>query len=108
MLSRGSVQGAAHIVSLLSGRVRYSVQRIADAYELLGATQLDEFNDVSAALAAWRRATAIRNSMRHYTEKTPVSINATDKLNDGTFKMGLVIRILNIVLGHIIILLISN
>lgn len=65
-------------MSLLSGRVRYPPHRMADAYELLGATQLDEFNDVSAALAAWRRATAIRHSAREYVEKTPVSTTRHD------------------------------
>ncbi|KAL0861190.1 hypothetical protein ABMA27_009671 [Loxostege sticticalis] len=71
-LRTACLKGAAQIVSLLSGRVRYPPHRMADAYELLGATQLDEFNDVSAALAAWRRATAIRHSARDYVEKTPV------------------------------------
>lgn len=45
---------------------------MADAYELLGSTQLDEFNDVTAALAAWRRATAIRHSCGAYIPKRPV------------------------------------
>lgn len=56
-LRTACLKGAAQIVSLLAGRVRYSAARMADAYELLGSTQLDEFNDVTAALAAWRRAT---------------------------------------------------
>lgn len=51
------LKGAAQAVALLVARVPYPPARQADAYELLGATQLDEFNDVAAALAAWRRAT---------------------------------------------------
>lgn len=60
-LRTACLKGAAQVVSLLAGRVRYPAARMADAYELLGSTLLDEFNDVTAALAAWRRATAIRH-----------------------------------------------
>ncbi|XP_047539896.1 uncharacterized protein LOC125073204 isoform X3 [Vanessa atalanta] len=61
-LRTACVKGATQIVNLLLSRVRYMPSRVADAYELLGATQLDEFNDADAALASWRRATAIRHS----------------------------------------------
>ncbi|XP_028176416.1 protein fem-1 homolog A [Ostrinia furnacalis] len=71
-LRTACLKGAAQIVALLAARVRYPAARLADAYELLGATQLDEFNDVAAALAAWRRATAIRHAGPVYVEKTPV------------------------------------
>ncbi|XP_046973071.1 tonsoku-like protein isoform X1 [Vanessa cardui] len=56
-LRTACVKGATQVVSLLLSRVRYTPSRVADAYELLGATQLDEFNDADAALASWRRAT---------------------------------------------------
>lgn len=56
----GSVQGATRIVySLLA--LGFCPARAADAYELLGATQLDEYNDATAARNSWRAATAIRN-----------------------------------------------
>ncbi|XP_041978092.1 protein fem-1 homolog A [Aricia agestis] len=68
-LRTACLKGATQIVELLVSRVQYSAERVADAYELLGATQLDEFNDVHAALAAWRHATAIRHAHGQYIEK---------------------------------------
>ncbi|XP_038219572.1 protein fem-1 homolog CG6966 [Zerene cesonia] len=56
-LRTACLKGAEPIVALLLGAAPYSASRRADAYELLGATQLDEFNDVAAALASWRKAT---------------------------------------------------
>ncbi|KAG6464429.1 hypothetical protein O3G_MSEX014505 [Manduca sexta] len=70
-LRTACLKGASQIVRLLTSRVRYSPERLADAYELLGSTLLDEFNDVSAALAAWRRATAIRHAGGGYLSKRP-------------------------------------
>lgn len=70
-LRTACLKGAAQAVALLAARVRYPPARLADAYELLGATQLDEFNDVSAALAAWRRATALRHAGGRYLPKLP-------------------------------------
>ncbi|KAM3958636.1 ankyrin repeat protein mann-cup [Aphomia sociella] len=70
-LRTACLKGAAHIVALLAARVPYAPERLADAYELLGATQLDEFNDVGAALAAWRRATALRHAGGRYLPKRP-------------------------------------
>ncbi|CAK1594787.1 unnamed protein product [Parnassius mnemosyne] len=70
-LRTACLKGAAQIVNLLCSTVSYSPARIADAHELLGATQLDEFNDVAAALASWRRATAIRHAYGAYIEKRP-------------------------------------
>lgn len=68
-LRTASLKGAAQIVRLLATRVRYSAERLADAHELLGATLLDEFNDVSAALAAWRRGTTLRHAAGGYVRK---------------------------------------
>lgn len=70
-LRTACLKGASQIVRLLTSRVRYGPERLADAYELLGSTLLDEFNDVSAALAAWRRATAIRHAGGAYLPKRP-------------------------------------
>ncbi|OWR41527.1 fem-1 A protein [Danaus plexippus plexippus] len=69
-LRTACLKGASQIAALLLSRVRYSPARTADAYELLGATQLDEFNDVAAALGSWRRATAVRHAHGGYVEKT--------------------------------------
>ncbi|CAG9794625.1 unnamed protein product [Diatraea saccharalis] len=79
------LKGAAQVVSLLCSRVRYSAARVADAYEVLGATQLDEFNDVTAALAAWRRATAIRHGGGggRYIEKTGFCCEAASRALGG-------------------------
>ncbi|CAH2096687.1 unnamed protein product [Euphydryas editha] len=68
-LRTACLKGAAQIVALLLARVAYPPERVADAFELLGATQLDEFNDVGAALGSWRRATAIRHSHGAYLTK---------------------------------------
>ncbi|XP_072932133.1 protein fem-1 homolog A-like [Epargyreus clarus] len=62
-------KGAGQIMKMLLSRGTYPLWRVADAYELLGATQLDEFNDVSAALVSWRQATALRHSTEQYEEK---------------------------------------
>ncbi|XP_049880625.1 protein fem-1 homolog A isoform X2 [Pectinophora gossypiella] len=70
-LRTACLKGAAQIVTLLMSRVRYGAARAADAYELLGATQLDEFNDAHAALAAWRRATCLRHARGAYAAKRP-------------------------------------
>ncbi|XP_048001643.1 protein fem-1 homolog C isoform X2 [Leguminivora glycinivorella] len=70
-LRTAALKGASQVVALLAARVRYGPSRLADAYELLGATQLDEFNDVSACLAAWRRATALRHATGTYVPKVP-------------------------------------
>lgn len=72
-LRTACLKGAAQVVALLLARVYYEPAARADAYELLGATSLDEFNDVSAALGAWRRATLIRHTAAAgYLEKRPV------------------------------------
>ncbi|XP_045780250.1 protein fem-1 homolog C isoform X1 [Maniola jurtina] len=63
-LRTAALKGAAQVVALLLAREPADAARAADALELLGATQLDEFNDAAAALQAWRRATALRAAHR--------------------------------------------
>ncbi|CAH2058936.1 unnamed protein product, partial [Iphiclides podalirius] len=70
-LRTACLKGAAPVVALLARHVRYCPARLADAHELLGATQLDELNDAPAALASWRRATALRHAYGAYVEKAP-------------------------------------
>ncbi|GBP44129.1 Protein fem-1 homolog A [Eumeta japonica] len=71
-LQTACLKGAAHIVQLLVQRVPYTDERLADAFELLGSTQLDEFNDMPLALSYWRRATALRHRWSYYLEKRPL------------------------------------
>lgn len=40
----------------------YSLERVADAYELMGSTCLDEHHDSQLALKFWRAAVQLRNS----------------------------------------------
>lgn len=68
-LRTACLKGSTQIVRLLLSRAQYPPERVADAYELLGATQLDEFNDVAGALDSWRRATALRHAQPRYLEK---------------------------------------
>ncbi|CAG9134834.1 unnamed protein product [Plutella xylostella] len=68
-LRTAALKGAASIVTLLTSRGRYSVDALADAYELLGATQLDELNEIGSALANWRHATALRHTESGYIPK---------------------------------------
>lgn len=72
-LRTACLKGAAQVVRLLTSRVSYERERLADAHELLGATLLDEFNDVGGALAAWRRGTALRHSGGAYLRKRPAA-----------------------------------
>ncbi|KPI93633.1 Protein fem-1-like A [Papilio xuthus] len=65
------LKGAAQAVAVLTEATHFCPARVADAYELLGATQLDDFNDLTATLLAWRRATAIRNAYGPYIDKRP-------------------------------------
>ncbi|KPJ10037.1 Protein fem-1-like CG6966 [Papilio machaon] len=65
------LKGAPQVVAVLSAATHFCPARVADAYELLGATQLDEFNDLTATLISWRRATAIRHAYGPYIGKQP-------------------------------------
>ena len=47
---------------LVTSQVQYSQERLADAYELIGATFVDENRDVPTALSYWRQALLIRYS----------------------------------------------
>lgn len=46
--------------SVARRQVCYSARRLADAYELLGATFVDEHRDIPTALQYWRRALDLR------------------------------------------------
>ncbi|CAK1540877.1 unnamed protein product [Leptosia nina] len=72
-LRTACLKGASLIVDslLAADPPYYNLERAADAYELLGATEFDEFNDVAGALSSWRHATAIRHRGTEYLEKRP-------------------------------------
>ena len=53
--------GATQIFEYLVASVPYSVERICDAYELMGSTCLDEHHDLQLALQFWRTAVQLRN-----------------------------------------------
>lgn len=59
-LRMACIKGATAIFELLRERVEYESERLADAYELLGSTLLDEHNDTQSALQHWITATQIR------------------------------------------------
>ena len=52
--------GATQIFEYLVVNVPYTVERIADAYELMGSTCLDEHHDLQLALQYWRQAVRTR------------------------------------------------
>lgn len=53
--------GATQIFEYLITNVPYNLERIADAYELMGSTCLDEHHDLQLALQYWRNAVQLRN-----------------------------------------------
>lgn len=59
-LQTACIKGACQIFEYLIEVVSYPPDRIADGYELLGTTFLDEHHDIQAALQYWRKATNIR------------------------------------------------
>lgn len=59
-LRTACLKGAQAIFDLLRERVNYEPERLADAYELLGSTLLDEHNDTQSALQHWLTAVQIR------------------------------------------------
>ena len=61
-LRRYSIQRAHSVPSdlIVPPQVQYSDSRLADAYELIGATFIDELHDIPTALSYWRQALCIR------------------------------------------------
>lgn len=60
-LQTAALKGATQIFEYLVASVPYSVERICDAYELMGSTCLDEHHDLQLALQFWRTAVQLRN-----------------------------------------------
>ena len=55
------IPGATQIFEYLVANIPYSLERIADGYELMGSTCLDEHHDLQLALQYWRTAIQLRN-----------------------------------------------
>ncbi|XP_046449498.1 protein fem-1 homolog A-like [Daphnia pulex] len=60
-LQTSCLKGATQIFEYLITNVPYNLERIADAYELMGSTCLDEHHDLQLALQYWRNAVQLRN-----------------------------------------------
>uniref|UniRef100_A0A1B0BWH6 SOCS box domain-containing protein n=1 Tax=Glossina palpalis gambiensis TaxID=67801 RepID=A0A1B0BWH6_9MUSC len=63
--------GAHQIFDYLKNNLEYSLERIAEAHELIGSTFLDEHNESRVAILHWRLAQHIRASQTPYIEKFP-------------------------------------
>lgn len=61
-LQTACIKGACQIFEHLVHAIPYPPERIADGYELLGTTFLDEHHDIQAALQHWWKAMHIRNA----------------------------------------------
>lgn len=77
-LQTSCLKGALDIFAHLTSRISYSDEVLANAYELLGSTFLDEHNDVSSALMHWRKAQAIRekNPACKLEKRSPAPLRA--------------------------------
>ncbi|XP_063238060.1 protein fem-1 homolog A [Bacillus rossius redtenbacheri] len=62
-LQTACLKGATKILEYLVSQISYAPERLADAYQLLGSTFLDEHNDSFAALSHWHTAAQIRQTL---------------------------------------------
>ncbi|KAJ8960036.1 hypothetical protein NQ318_009473 [Aromia moschata] len=63
-LQMACLKGATRIFDYLTANISYPPEKLANAHELMGATYLDEHNDVAVALFHWKEALAIRQTHR--------------------------------------------
>lgn len=70
-LQTACLKGAQQIFDYLRTKVTYSTERLADAYELIGSTFLDEHNELRLAILYWSLAHHIRMRDNVYTPKLP-------------------------------------
>lgn len=59
-LQMACLKGAKQIFDYLTANIKYPPEKLANAHELMGATFLDEQNDVTEALSHWKEALIIR------------------------------------------------
>lgn len=67
-LQMACLKGANRIFDYLIKNICYSPEQLANAHELMGATYLDEHNDLAVAKFHWREALAIRETHGMYIE----------------------------------------
>lgn len=60
-LQLAALKGAIEIFDFLLATKNYPKERIANCYELLGSTLLDEFNDSNSAIGYWKTAMEFRS-----------------------------------------------
>lgn len=65
-LQMACLKGAKPIFEYLITNINYSPEKLANAHELMGATYLDEQNDVGEALSHWKEALIIRQTVGKY------------------------------------------
>ncbi|XP_032596317.1 protein fem-1 homolog C isoform X2 [Drosophila grimshawi] len=70
-LRTACLKGAHQIFDYLKKELTYTVDRIADAHELMGSTFLDEHNESRVCILHWRMAHHIRAAYTPYVEKQP-------------------------------------
>lgn len=78
-------QVATQIFDYLIEHFDYTAERVAEAYELLGSTFLDEHYDLQTALQYWRRALTLRHKnaarpikKRNLVPPKPAYLNAVE------------------------------
>lgn len=70
-LQDACAKGSTTIAEYLMGRVRYSPERLADAYLLLGSTMMSTYDDMQRTLVYWRQAYDIRRGEHSYVQSRP-------------------------------------
>ncbi|XP_065371653.1 protein fem-1 homolog A [Calliphora vicina] len=70
-LRTACLKGAHPIFDYLRNNLEYSIERLAEAHELIGSTFLDEHNESRLAVLHWRLAHHLRASQNPYIEKLP-------------------------------------
>lgn len=70
-LQMACLKGANQIFKYLIANVNYTPEKLANAHELMGATFLDEHNDVVLALYHWKEGLNIRQA-NGLTKKRPL------------------------------------
>ena len=73
-LQTACLKGATEILTYLIEKLNYSQERIAEAYELLGSTFLDEHFDLRLTFSYWQKALKIRIENNLPKPPTPSNI----------------------------------
>lgn len=72
-LQTACLKVATQIFEHLIEHYPYSGERIAEAYELLGSTFLDEHYDLQTAIQFWRKALSLRSADPSFSSSPPLS-----------------------------------